>query len=91
MPFAIVWMDLKGIMLSEINKDHRTSIYVELKKKKHLIDTENKLEVARGRSRGGVGEEGEGGQNVQSSNYKISHEDRRFSTRTVVNNNVLYI
>lgn len=39
----------------------------------------------------GVGKIGEGGQKVQSSNYKISPGDVMYSMVTLVNNNVLYI
>ena len=45
--------------------------------------------VARGGSWAGVGEMGEGGQKVQTSSYKISHEDIMYSIVNIVNNTVL--
>ena len=81
MPFVTTWLDLEGIMISEINqaetdKYHMISLICGfLKKKKKqtnkmktkqknkakLIDTENRLEVARGNG-WGVGEMDEGSQ-----------------------------
>ena len=53
------------------SKNEETNIH-------ELIDTENRLVVARGVG-WGVGEMGEGGQKVQTSSYKISHGDVMYS------------
>ena len=50
---------------------------------KQNSDTENRMVVA-GRER--VGMMDEGGQEVQTSSYKISHEDVMYSMITTVNN-----
>ena len=47
--------------------------------------------VARGGKWAGVGEMGEGGQKVQTSSYKISHEDIVYRMVTIVINTVLYV
>ena len=75
--FATAWMELKGILLSEISQTGKDkycmiSLICEiLKKKTELIDIENRLVFARG-GVGEVGEMGEGGQKVQISSYKIN-------------------
>ena len=56
-------------------------------KKKKLIDTENRLVVATGRS--GMEIMGEGGQNVKSSGYNFW--DVMYSMVIIVNNTMLYI
>ena len=63
--FRTTWMDLEGIMLSEISqtekdKYHMTALICGTKKKKNpkLIDTENRLVIARGRWWGGCGQNG---------------------------------
>ena len=54
----------------------RSHLYVESKKQKYkLVDTENRLVVARGGGRR-VGKMGEGGQKVQTSSYKINKSQR---------------
>ena len=64
LPFMTMWMDLEGIMLSEMSNRGRQMIsncMWNLKKKKNkikLIETEDRLAVARGR-RWRVGEMGE--------------------------------
>ena len=55
-----------------------------------LIDTQNRLVVARGRVSGG-GEIDKGHQKVQIYSYKMSSEDNIYSTVTIVNNIVLHI
>ena len=68
-------MDLEGIMLSEISQTKKNKLYDficvwNIKKKNEqtkLIDTENRLVVARGE-----GKMGEGGQEVQTSSHKIN-------------------
>jgi len=66
LPFATTWVDLEGIMLSEINQRKTNTLwfhpYVEFKKqnrqkrdqekKKTQLNTENKLVFAKGRWRG---------------------------------------
>jgi len=65
LPFVTIWMDLQGIMLSEISqtekgKYHMISLHVDSKKTKEtnkinrLLNTENKLVVAKEKV-GGVG------------------------------------
>ena len=54
-----------------------------------FIDTENQLVVARG-SGCSLGKMGEGGQEVQTSIYKISHGDIMYRMLTIVNNTVLH-
>ena len=69
-PFNTTRMDIKVIMVSEIVKRGKTNTICSLlhvksknKTKNKLIDTENRLVVARGGGwGGGVGETGEGGQ-----------------------------
>ena len=73
LPFAITWMDLEGIMLSEISQTEKDkhcmmSLKWNLKNKTNkakqiknrLIDTGKKQGVARGEGRGGRKERGEG-------------------------------
>ena len=58
-PFATTWMDLEGLMLSKISETKTNTVlshfHVESKEKQKtkqqatLIDTENRLVVARGR------------------------------------------
>ena len=55
----------------------------------HGIKTENRLVIARG-GRRGVVKLGEGGQEVQTSSYKIVPGDIMFSLVTLVHNTVLY-
>ena len=55
-----------------------------------LIDTDNRLLVAKG-SQCGVGKMGKGSQKLQSSIYKISHEEVMYSMVTIVNNTILHI
>lgn len=91
-------MDLVDITLSEINqigkdKHHKFSIIYGIRKtlnKSQLIDTENRLVVARG---GGweVGEIGEGSQKIQTSSYKVSPGDITRIVVPTVNKTVLYI
>ena len=61
LPFIATWMDLESIMLSEISqteeyKYHTISLIYGIQKTKQnrnrLIDTENKLVVARGKGMG---------------------------------------
>ena len=72
MPFTTTWMDLEGIMLSELNQTEKykhcmISLTCGIKNKQmtqtsaktKLTDTENRLVVARGGG-GGVGKVGEG-------------------------------
>ena len=66
LPFTATWMDLEGIMLSEISQTEKDTVwyhlYVESKKynklvnttkKRRLTDTENKLMVTSGKREGG--------------------------------------
>ena len=64
---------LNEISQTEKDKYHMISLTcrIFLKNENWLIDTKNRLVVARGRERG-VGKRGEGGQNVQNSGYKIN-------------------
>ena len=72
LPFATTWMDLNDIMLSKISqtkKDIWSHLYVDSKKKtpqKELIDTENRLVVAKGEE--GVREIGQG---VKATNFQL--------------------
>ena len=79
LPFVTTWMDLEGIMFSEISQRNTNAVCSHLnveskqKQKNKLIDTEKRLMVARG----GVGEWemdkiGEQGQKVQTSSCKIN-------------------
>ena len=68
-PFATTWFHLEGIMISQISKTEKDKycvihLYVESKnktnkqskqKRNRLLDTENKLVVARGEAKRGVG------------------------------------
>ena len=53
LPFAITWMDLEGIMLSEISQTEKDKdtvwyhLYVDCKKAE-LVETESRMVVARG-------------------------------------------
>ena len=53
-PFATTWMDPKDIMLSEVSETKINTVLSQLdveskeKQKNQLIDTENRLVVARG-------------------------------------------
>ena len=53
LPFGTVWVDLEGIMLSEISQTKKDKycmiLYVESKKYNRPTDIENKLVVASGR------------------------------------------
>ena len=66
LPFVTIWMDLEGIMLSEISQTEKDKYYmisyVESKKqtKSKHIDTENRLVV-------GSGQRGQRGLNGQTS------------------------
>ena len=65
MPFVITWMELEGIVLSEVSQTEKDRYYMislicGIFKKKELIDTENRLVIARNRVRGRVGKMGEG-------------------------------
>ena len=68
-------MEPEAIMLSEINQRKTNTVWspllVEFKQNKptKLRDTKNRLEVASGKMYG-VGEMGEGGQQVKTSSYK---------------------
>ena len=69
LPFAATWMDLKGVMPSEISQRKTNTVwyhlYVESKKKynklmntkkgSRLTDTENKLGVTRRKRKEGIG------------------------------------
>ena len=80
-PFATTWMDLVGIMLSEIHQRQRQILYdftymealIHKQNRNRLTDTENKL--TRGYGGGRMGKIGEGDEDVQTSNYNISHRD----------------
>ena len=94
LPFTTTWMELEGIMLSEISQTEKTNtvwshLYVE-SKKTELIETENSLVVARGGS-WEVNERSEGGWRVQTFRYEISPRDVMYSTATKVNNTILFI
>ena len=65
LPFMTIWMDLEGIMLSEMSNRGRQTLYdlklyvkSEKNKTKSNLETEDRLAVARGR-RWRVGETGE--------------------------------
>ena len=58
LPFATTWMDLEGIMLSEISQKKTNTIHSYLCEIKHtdtykFIDTDNRLVIVRGRGVGG--------------------------------------
>ena len=96
--FVTTCMALEVIMLSEIsqiekNKYHMISCIFRIYKKQkttELIDTENRLVVARG---GGweVGQVDEGNEKIQTSSNKISHGDVIYSMATIGSNAVLQI
>ena len=95
--FVTTWMDLMGIMLSEISQTKKDKcqmislIYGIFKKKYRLIGTENRLVVARGRG-WKVGEMGEEAQKVQTSSYRINKScGHNIQQGTRVNNTVLHI
>ena len=77
LPFATTRMKLEGIKLSEIyqtEKDKYCMISLIcgiLKKKKNLIETKNRLVVARGKG-WGMGEMAECGQRVYIASYKVN-------------------
>ena len=60
-PSIAIWMDLEGMMLSEISQSGKTNTFYmwNLKKEKNnkFIDTENRWEVTKGK--GGLGQVGE--------------------------------
>ena len=69
LPFATTWMNLEGIMLSEIsqigkNKYCMISLTCRTLKKAELTETETRMLVARG-----GGKRGDVGQRVQTSRY----------------------
>ena len=72
--FAETWMDLEGIMLSEISRTEKakycmTSLMCEIFfKKAKFIETESRVVVVRG---WGWEKQGYVGQRVQTSNYKM--------------------
>lgn len=60
--------------------------------KPKLIDTENKLLVARGEEEQGVGEMGERYRNAQISGFKVNKSwDVMYSVVTLLNNTVLIL
>lgn len=59
-------------------------------KETKLIETENRLAVARG-SMWQVGKMGEGSQKVKTPGFKSSSGDIRYNIITIINNTVLYI
>lgn len=69
LPFSITWIDLEGIILSEINEMKTNTkgshLYVGSKKTKQSSDTKNRMVVARGACVGG-GKMDERSQQVQT-------------------------
>ena len=47
-PLSITWMDVEGILLSEISQTENTYMWNLKNEEPTLIDTENRLVVARG-------------------------------------------
>lgn len=58
-PFITIWMDCEGIMFSNVKSEKDRYIYphscVESKQTRKLVDTEDRLEVARGKDGGESG------------------------------------
>ena len=79
LPFATTWMDLEGIMLSDISQ-RKTNIYDltyiqtlnKKTKKQNGIHRHGEQTVGCQRWGWDMHEMGEGGQKVQTSSYKIS-------------------
>ena len=80
LPFVTVWMDLEGTMLSERNQTEKDKycmislicgIQKQNQNKTKLIEKEIGLVITRNRGQGDGGME-EGGQNMQTSSYKIN-------------------
>ena len=81
LPLGITWMDLEGIILSEISrteKHHRILLTSEILKTKQTNEQnwtyeykEQITDYLRGEGFG-VGKIGEGDQEIQTSSYKIS-------------------
>uniref|UniRef100_A0A7N5JGJ1 DUF1725 domain-containing protein n=1 Tax=Ailuropoda melanoleuca TaxID=9646 RepID=A0A7N5JGJ1_AILME len=70
LPFAATWMDLEGIMLTEIiqkekDKYYMTSLICRIHRKKNLQKKRSDLWLPEGVLK-------EGGPNVKTSNYKIN-------------------
>lgn len=74
-------------MISLICEPKKTPKLKQNKKPYKLIDTENRLVLARSE---GMWKMGEWDQKAQTSSYKVSHRDIMYSMVTAVNNTVLH-
>ena len=79
LPFVTTWMDLEGMMLSEISLPEKSQILYDLTYKWNLAPPPQNPGSQRyketggcQRRQGGVGGMGEGDQKVQTSSYKVS-------------------
>ena len=78
--------------LTGADQGERYTVWYYLKNKKiKLTDTENTWWLLPKVGCRGGSEMGEGGQNVHTSGYKISHKDTVYSMVTTVNNATIHI